>query len=160
MMRTMSAYRFLIGAVACAGLSMQANGQGDSSPFGFFFDGGDDEVDFSDGGSDTVIPDLGLPTNPGGGSGKSRPEGYVEPNFTKPLFDVEKLGLDEAGKKAVARVLTAAAVNFPKDKAVTDVVKAKALALAKRLDKSSAAIFTANSMLKRGLTLSNFSAGT
>ncbi|MDG2123379.1 MAG: hypothetical protein P8J87_06770 [Verrucomicrobiales bacterium] len=139
--------------IACIGVVAEVRGQADSSPFGFFFDGSGDEVDFSDSGGDTVIPDLGLaPATTGGGKGSAKYKGYVEPNFSKVLFDVEKLGLEAAGKKAIARLLTAAAVNFPKDKAVTGQVKAKALALAKRLDKSSAAIFTANSMLKRGLT--------
>jgi hypothetical protein len=149
----------VVAALLTAAPDRRAGAQGvDASPFGFFFDGGADEEDFSDTATGDslpgVVPGIGqpvgaTPASPGGASAK--PAAYQEPDFTAAIFDAAKLGLGADAQKGLARLLTAAAANFPDTPAVTNTVRAQALALAKRLDPLSPAVILANSKLKSNL---------
>ncbi|QQL45532.1 hypothetical protein [Sulfuriroseicoccus oceanibius] len=79
--------------------------------------------------------------------------GYVRPSVEKGLFCNEMLTLDVGQRREVASILAALVRNFPGSKADDNGVRARAVAIALRLDPTNRDAITANGMFARGLPL-------
>ncbi|MFT4549134.1 MAG: hypothetical protein ACI9MB_003105 [Verrucomicrobiales bacterium] len=75
---------------------------------------------------------------------------YSEPNFDRKLFAREALLLEQQEVASTVKALAALASNFPGAEEVDHRLRAKALAVALRLDGTSPAAIDANRQLRRG----------
>ena len=77
-------------------------------------------------------------------------EPYAEPNFAKSLFAREAILLETAEVDSVVSALAALAANFPGTGAADNRLRAKALAIALRLDGTQPAAVSVNRLLRSG----------
>ena len=60
--------------------------------------------------------------------------GFITPNFSKALFDIDSIFLEPGELRVVTNALSALAANFPGDNRIDNGLRAKALAISLRLD--------------------------